>query len=88
MLRFILLAATGRDEAAKITRRKIDGGVSPVSSGRKNRDKSNKDFELPLSKATAGLLDAIPKIEGKTGWVFTHDGKRAIGALFTRPSAR
>ena len=76
--RFILLTATRRDEAAKMTRQEIDGSVWTVPEA---RHKSKKDFELPLSKAAAELLAAVPKIAGKPGWVFTHDGERAIGGF-------
>lgn len=51
----------------------------PARIKQNERDKSNKDFELPLSKAAAELPDAVPKINGKPGWEFTHDDKRAIG---------
>jgi len=76
LLRIILLTATRRDEAAKMTRQEIIGSVWTVPATRR---KSKTDFELPLSKAATELLAAVPKIEGKPGWVFTHDGKRAIG---------
>ena len=78
MLRVILLTATRRHEASKMQRREIDGDVWTIPAA---RHKSKKDFELPLSKVAAGLLAAVPKIGDKPGWVFTHDGKRAIGGF-------
>jgi len=76
LLKIILLTATRRDEAAKMSRQEIDGSIWTVPA---MRHKSKKDFELPLSKAATELLAVVPKIKGKPGWVFTHDGKRAIG---------
>jgi integrase len=77
LLRFILLTATRLREASNMTRDEIDGTIWTIPAG---RHKSKKEFELPLSKAAAKLLSAVPKI-GKSGWVFTHDGRRPIGGF-------
>ena len=91
LLRFILLTATRRAEAAEMPRAEVsyvsDSDVAPgdVWTISAARHKSKNDFELPLSKAAAELLAVVPKInekiKGNPGWVFTHDGMRAIGGF-------
>jgi integrase len=77
LLRVILLTATRLREASNLTRLEVSGDVWTIPA---ERHKSKKAFELPLSKAAAQLLAAVPDIAGK-GWVFTHDGKRPIGGF-------
>ena len=44
------------------------------------RYKTGLELVIPLSPAAQGLLAAVPKI-GKSGLVFTTDGKRPLGGF-------
>ena len=44
------------------------------------RHKSKKEFLLPLSKAAAGVLAAMPVIGPADGYLFTLNGSAPIGA--------
>jgi len=74
-VRFVLLTATRRDEAAKMSRDEIDGDVWTIPAG---RYKGKRDHAVPLSKAAQKVLQAMPVI-GQGDLVFTHDGERALG---------
>ena len=52
------------------------------------RYKTGLELVIPLSPAAQGLLAAVPKI-GKSGLVFTTDGKRPLGGFskFVRNSS-
>lgn len=77
MLRFVLLTATRRNEAADIQRSEISGSDWLIPG---SRHKSKRDFLLPLSADAAAHLDTIPRVGRKsaTGFVFTTDGRRGI----------
>jgi integrase len=78
LVRFILLTATRRNEAARMSRAEVSAR-DWIIPGR--RHKSKLDFLLPLSDAAAALLASIPVIGKKDGCVFTSDGKRPIGGF-------
>jgi integrase len=77
MLRFILLTANRRTEAANMRRQEAAGvdWIIPAA-----RHKSKKDFLLPLSSAAIDLLSSVPVI-GRRGLVFTTDGKTPISGF-------
>jgi integrase len=77
MLRFILLTATRRDEAADMIRSEVEGGLWTIPAA---RYKTNIDFELPLSQAARDVLGKVPEI-GKKGFVFTTNGDTPIGGF-------
>jgi integrase len=43
------------------------------------RMKGKREFLLPLSRAALGVLARLPAIGKPDGFVFTHDGVRALG---------
>ena len=76
LVRFLLLTATRRDEAARIRRSEINGEwVIPGA-----RFKSKRDHIAPLSKAAKAVIASVPVI-GDGDFVFTHDGKRPIAGF-------
>jgi integrase len=77
MVRFILLTATRRNEAADLQRSELTGPVWLIPG---SRHKSKRDCHLPLSADAVAHLDTIPRVGRKsaTGFVFTTDGKRGI----------
>jgi integrase len=76
-VRFLLLTAARRGEAARMTWAEIDGTdwVLPAA-----RNKVGADLVRPLSKVARELLAGLPRIDG-CEFVFTHDGRRAIGGF-------
>jgi integrase len=72
LLRFILLTAARRDEAADMVRSEIDDDVWTIPV---ERYKTEIDFEVPLSKAAQRILREAGSIKlGGKGFVFTTNG--------------
>jgi integrase len=77
-VRFTLLTAVRRTEAVRMRRSELERGdlwVIPAA-----RYKTKRDHAVPLSQAARDVLQAMPVINN-SDLVFTHDGKRAIGAI-------
>jgi integrase len=74
LVRFILLTAVRRNEAALMRRAEISGDVWTVAAA---RSKGKRDHAVPLSKAAQVILSALPII-GDGDLVFTHDGRRPV----------
>jgi integrase len=76
MLRFILLTACRRSEAAEMTRSEVVRGNWTIPAA---RYKTKTETVLPLSKGAQGVLASIPKAKG-TDYIFTT-GKKPIGGF-------
>jgi integrase len=76
-VKFLLLTAARRGEAARMTWNELDGADWTLPAG---RNKVKADLLRPLSKAARELLAGLPRIEG-CNFVFTTDGRRAIGGF-------
>ena len=76
-VQFMLLTATRRNEAARMTYSELSNGdwLIPAS-----RYKNKHDHLIPLSRAAQALLAKAPRIVD-TDCVFTTDGKRAIAGF-------
>ena len=77
-VQFTLLTAVRRTEAIRMRRSELERGdlwVIPAA-----RYKTKRDHAVPLSQAARAVLDSMPVINNGD-LVFTHDGKRAIGAI-------
>jgi integrase len=83
LLRFILLTATRREEAAGMRWSELEGAAWTIPAA---RYKTNIDFELPLSRATLDVLALAPRF-GEKGFVFTTTGEAGIGG-FSKFKAR
>jgi integrase len=83
LVRFLLLTATRRNEAAQMRRSELDGDVWVVPGA---RYKTGHDHVVPLSKAAQQIVAAMPVIDGGD-FVFTNDGRRAAGG-FSKFKAR
>jgi integrase len=77
LVQFLLLTATRRSEAARMTRSELSGRDWLLPAA---RNKVKVDFLLPLSEAANCVLGKVPAI-GKGRLIFTHDGERPIGAF-------
>jgi integrase len=76
-VRFLLLTAVRRNEAARASRSEVDGDVWTIPQA---RYKTGLELVIPLSIAAASLLGGIPRI-GKSDLVFTTDGRRPLGGF-------
>jgi integrase len=83
MIRFLLLTAARRNEAAKMEFAELEGNgeshagdwVLPAS-----RNKTKQDLVRPLSKAAQAILAELPRI-ADCQFLFTNDGRRPIGGF-------
>lgn len=77
LIRFILLTATRRNEAARkrSSENTDEGWIIPAS-----RHKSKRDFLLPMSTAAKALEISVPKI-GRRGLIFSTDGQTPISGF-------
>jgi integrase len=74
LLRFILLTACRRSEAAQMTYSEIVDGDWVIPAA---RYKTKQETVLPLSKAAQDILNSIPRAKG-TDFVFTATGAKPI----------
>jgi integrase len=79
LVRFILLTAARRNEAARMTWSEVDKHGDWVISA--ERYKTKTELVLPLSRAAQSLLAEVPRL-GK--FVFSHNGNRSITG-FSKP---
>src|SRR5258708_5044883 len=77
LVQFLLLTATRRNEAARMKRGEVSGDEWTIPQ---ERYKTGLEMVIPLSAAAQGVLSAVPKI-GKSGYVFTTDGKTPIAGF-------
>jgi integrase len=77
-VQFILLTATRRNEALDMRRSELVGPDTWVIPA--ERYKTKRDLLVPLSRAAQGVINAIPVIL-PGDFVFTNDGRRAMGGL-------
>lgn len=79
-VRFLLLTAARRDEAAKMAWSELDGANWELPA---RRNKAKVDFIRQLSPAALAVIQARPKFE-RSDWVFTTDGKKPLSGYSGR----
>jgi integrase len=77
LVQFLLLTATRRNEAARMKRGEVSGDEWTIPQ---ERYKTGLELVVPLSPAAQAVLAAVPKV-GKSGFVFTTDGKTPISGF-------
>jgi integrase len=77
LVQFLLLTATRRNEAAHMKRGEVSGDEWTIPQ---ERYKTGLELVVPLSSAGRAVLDKVPKV-GKSGFVFTTDGKHPIAGF-------
>jgi integrase len=77
LVRFLLLTACRRNEAAEMSSTEIEDGVWTIPAA---RYKTGSDTAIPLSAAALEALEALPCI-GPNKYVCTQDGERPFRAL-------
>jgi integrase len=80
LVRFILLTATRRNEAQYATRAEIVGSEWTIPA---DRYKTKIDHVVPLTQAALAIVAGLPE----AGWLFTTNGKQAIGSLSRHKAA-
>jgi integrase len=86
LVRFLLLTAARRNEAALMAWSEVEEGVWTLPAARNKvaaRSSKVKDLVRPLSKPA---IEAMPRIEG-CKYVFTYDGRRGMTG-FSKPKRR
>jgi integrase len=83
LLRFVMLTATRRDEAAAMRWQEIEGDVWTIPA---SRYKTKVEMAIPLSEAARSILAGAPKI-GPADWVFTLNGRVRICSFSRRKKA-
>jgi integrase len=86
LVRFLLLTAARRNEAALMAWSEVDDEVWTLPAARNKvaaRSSKMKDLVRPLSKMA---IEAMPKVEG-CKYVFTYDGRRPLTG-FSKPKQR
>jgi integrase len=77
LVRFLLLTATRRNEAARMARSELTGSDWTIPAG---RYKTKNDVTLPLSAAAQGVLAELPCF-GTGEYVFTVNGRTPLAAF-------
>ena len=77
-IKFLLLSATRRNEAADMKRSELVDAATWVIPA--SRYKTALDTLIPLSRAAQDVINKVPAI-GPGDFVFTYDGRRPIEAL-------
>jgi integrase len=77
LVQFLLLTATRRTEAASMRRNEVVGREWIVPQ---ERYKTGLELAIPLSPMAQAVFAAVPKI-GRSGLVFTTDGKRPLAGF-------
>jgi Arm DNA-binding domain/Phage integrase central domain len=75
LVQFLLLTAARRTEASEMIRDEIEGTDWTLPEA---RNKVKVDLVRPLSPAAQDVLAKLPRI-GRAGYIFTTDGRSAIG---------
>jgi integrase len=77
LIKFLLLTAARRSEAAEMMRKEIDGTDWTLPAV---RNKTKLDLVRPLSKAAQAVVEAQPQIDG-CQYVFTSDGRAPLSGF-------
>jgi integrase len=76
-IKFVLLTACRRNEAARMTRGEVDNGIWTIPAA---RYKTKIDHVVPLSGAAVAVLAKLPRI-GNSPHCFTTNGRNPIRGL-------
>jgi integrase len=84
--KLLLLTGARRSEIAEMTWGEIDLAAKTLTLPG-SRTKNGEPHEIPLSGAAIEIIEALPRIEGKAGFVFSTNGQTAVSG-FTKARAR
>jgi integrase len=86
MVKMLILTGARRHEVAAMRWLEIDLAAKLWTLPRE-RAKNDRQHVIPLSDPAIGILEALPRIEGKLEYVFTSNGETAVSG-FSRAKAR
>lgn len=75
----LLLTGQRLNEAAQMTEGEIRGDLWRLSA---DRTKNGRAHDVPLSEAVRDVLDAVARIEGRPGFIFTTTGTTPVSGFF------
>jgi integrase len=75
----LLLTGQRLNEAAQITIGEISGDLWHLSA---DRTKNSRAHDVPLSDAVRAVLNAVERIEGRPGFIFTTTGTTPVSGFF------
>ncbi|MBX3537666.1 MAG: tyrosine-type recombinase/integrase [Chelatococcus sp.] len=86
LTKLLLLTGQRRDEVAEMRRSELDleKGVWIIP---RERVKNDRAHEVPLAKSAIALIEGLPKVKSKEGYVFTTTGDTPVGG-FSRAKSR
>lgn len=86
LVRLLILTGQRRDEVAEMTWSELDlaGKLWTLPRGRVKNDKGHN---IPLSPQSLEILETLPRVAGKRGFVFSTTGESAVSG-FGRAKAR
>ena len=80
LAQLLLLTGARRDEVASARWNEIDFAARILTLP-KEGTKSGVAHEIPLSDAVVEIIEGLPRVEGKGGFVFTTTGKTAVSGF-------
>ncbi len=78
--KLLLLTGARRDEVASMRWSEIDLAARTWTLPG-SRTKNKQPHEIPLSDAAVGIIEALPRIEGKSGLVFSVTGRTPVSGF-------
>ncbi|WP_295047461.1 site-specific integrase, partial [uncultured Paracoccus sp.] len=84
LFKLLLLTGQRRGEVGGMTDREINGTVWTIPAA---RSKNGDEHTVPLPAAAVALLEGVPRIAGRGGYIFTTTGASAVSG-FTRAKDR
>ena len=78
--KLLLLTGARRNEIASARWSEINLEAKTLTIG-KERSKNGLAHEIPLSEAAIEILESLPRIAGKPGYVFTTNGRKPVSGF-------
>jgi integrase len=79
-VKLLVLTAQRRDEVAGMTRSELDL-LSKTWTLPRSRSKNDTEHTVPLSSAASAVIESLPQIRSRQGFMFTTVGERAISGF-------
>jgi integrase len=77
MVKLLLLTGQRRDEVARLREAETNRAGRTWTIPR-TRAKNDREHVVPLSEAAMTVIDSLPRIKGKAGYLFTTSGEAAV----------
>lgn len=77
VVQLLILTGQRRDEVSEMAEREVDRSRRMWTIPR-DRAKNDVEHDVPLSDAALAILDGLPKISGRRGYLFTSTGETPV----------